>query len=123
MKEIQEEENQPVFIYSTFPEIEEAERVSRSLVNENLAACANIFPGMISIYNWNDEIRKDGEVAVFFKTRKGLAVTLIGEIEKLHSYDVPAIVELPISNSSKPYCDWIIAMTAGRIVPPVAGGQ
>jgi periplasmic divalent cation tolerance protein len=64
-----ENADRPVLIYATFPTLEEAKRVGSTLVSQRLAACVNVFPGMISIYQWKGAQAEDNEVAMIIKTR------------------------------------------------------
>ncbi|MBZ0217014.1 MAG: divalent-cation tolerance protein CutA [Fimbriimonadaceae bacterium] len=115
MGELQEQENRTILVYATFPELAEAEEISRKLVDEKLIACANIFPGMISIYRWNEVVERGSEVVAIFKTRQALSGSVITRIEQLHTYDVPAIIVLPVSGGSESYRRWIDQMTGGEI--------
>jgi periplasmic divalent cation tolerance protein len=96
-----------VTVYATFGNAEEAEWIARTLVEERLAACANILGGCRSIYRWQEEIQQDEEVAAVFKTRADAAERLIARLGELHSYDVPAAVVWPIANALAPYAQWV----------------
>ena len=76
-------------IYAVFANAEEAERIARTVVDERLAACANILGPMRSIYRWKGKIETADEVAAIFKTHHWRADALIARIAELHSYDVP----------------------------------
>ncbi|HEX8062698.1 MAG TPA: divalent-cation tolerance protein CutA [Allosphingosinicella sp.] len=102
-----------VTVYTTFPSEEEALRVARILVEERLAACANILGACRSIYRWQGEVEEAEEVAALFKTRAGLAETLIGRLCELHSYDVPAAAVWPVDRSNPAYRAWVEAETLG----------
>ena len=103
-----------VTIYSTFPNEEEAARITRLLVEERLAACANILGPCRSIYRWQGKIEDGGEVAALFKTKQGLAERLIARLAELHSYDVPAAVAWPIVTGLPAYLAWIDEETNQR---------
>jgi periplasmic divalent cation tolerance protein len=96
-----------VTVYATFPTEEEARRIGRTLVEERLAACANILGPCQSIYRWHGAIEEAQEVAALFKTRADLADALIARLAELHSYDVPAAVAWPIPNALDSYADWV----------------
>ncbi len=100
-----------VTVYATFPSDEEARRIARILVEERLAACANILGGCHSIYRWQGEIEESEEVAALFKTRAERAEALIERLAELHGYDVPAAVVWPIVNASGDYESWVSAET------------
>ena len=103
----------PVLIYSTFPNLDEAKCVADALVSARLAACVNVFPGMISIYEWKGARQADEEVAMIVKTRAGLTEQIMAEVKRLHPYDVPALLVLPTAGGSEDYCAWIVNETQG----------
>ena len=107
------ENNKPVFIYSTFPSVAEAERIGGALVDRGLAACVNILPGMTAIYVWEGKRQSDTEAAMIIKTRASLADTVIAETRSLHPYSNPALVVLPIAGGSADFLAWITTQTAG----------
>jgi periplasmic divalent cation tolerance protein len=104
--------DKPVLIYSTCSSAEEAERIGGSLVDRGLAACVNIFPGMTSIYIWEGKRERGSEAAMLIKTRASLAERAIAEARKLHSYNNPAFLVLPISGGSEDFLRWIAEQTA-----------
>jgi periplasmic divalent cation tolerance protein len=101
-----------VTVFATFASDEEAGRISRTLVEERLAACANILGGCRSIYRWEGKIEEGGEVAALFKTRAGRADDLIARLGELHSYAVPAAVVWPIEGVHPAYAAWVESETA-----------
>ena len=96
-----------VSVYCLFANAEEAERIGRIAVEERLAACINILPGVRSIYRWQDAIESAEEVAAIFKTSNNKADALITRIAGLHSYDVPCIASWPIDKILGSYADWV----------------
>ncbi|MET1111228.1 MAG: divalent-cation tolerance protein CutA [Allosphingosinicella sp.] len=102
-----------VTVYATFASDEEARRIARTLVEERLAACANILGACRSLYRWQGAIEESEEVAALFKTRAGLAEALIARLAGLHSYDVPAAVVWPIAGALEGYGQWVRAETSG----------
>jgi periplasmic divalent cation tolerance protein len=101
-----------VTVYATFASAEEAHRIARILVEERLAACANLLGGCHSIYRWQGVIEEAEEVAALFKTQAGKAGSLIARLAELHSYDVPAAVVWPIADALDSYAGWIRSETA-----------
>jgi periplasmic divalent cation tolerance protein len=101
-----------VTVYATFPTEEEARRIARMLVEERLAACANILGPCHSIYRWQGAVEEAGEIAALFKTRADRADALIARLAGLHSYDVPAAVVWPISNALEGYGRWVAENSA-----------
>ncbi len=104
--------NRMVMIYTTCETPEEAKSIAHELVKQKLAACANIFPGMIAVFEWEGATEEGGETAMFVKTRAGLADKVSDEIKRLHSYDVPAVAVLEVSGGNKAFLDWIAEETA-----------
>jgi len=98
-----------VSVYATFASEEEARRIARRLVEERLAACANILVPCISIYRWQGRIEEAAEVPAIFKTRADAAERLVERIAELHSYDVPAAVVWPIAAAIPDYARWVVA--------------
>jgi periplasmic divalent cation tolerance protein len=100
-----------VSVYATFADSEEAARIARTLVEERLAACANILGPIRSIYRWQGRIEETDEVAALFKTRADSADRLIARLAELHSYEVPAAMVFPIVNVLPDYAAWVEAET------------
>lgn len=106
-----QENDKAVLIYSTFPSPEAAETVGAALVDAALAACVNIIPGMISIYNWNGARHRDAETVMIIKTRSELAGPVLAETRRLHPYENPALLVVPVSGGSDQYLAWIAEQT------------
>ncbi len=105
-------DDRPVLVYTTFPALEDAKRVGDALVAARLAACVNMFPGMISIFEWEGAREEASEVAMIIKTRASLAQAVMKEIKRLHPYELPALLVLPTEGGSAAYCGWIASQTA-----------
>lgn len=106
-------DDRPVLIYTTFPSLEEAKRVGDALVAARLAACVNMFPGMISIFEWKGAREVADEVAMIIKTRGGLTEAVLTETKRLHPYELPALLVLPTEGGSAEYWGWILKETGG----------
>jgi periplasmic divalent cation tolerance protein len=102
-----------VTVYATFGNEEEALRIGRMVVEEGLAACANLLGPCHSIYRWQGRIEESDEVAALFKTAGGRAEALVARIGELHSYAVPAAVIWPIEGGLEAYRDWVLAESGG----------
>jgi periplasmic divalent cation tolerance protein len=96
-----------VTVYATFADAAEAERVARILVDERLAACANLLGPCRSIYRWEGKVEQADEVAALFKARADKAEALLARIDALHSYAVPCAVVWPIAAALPAYGDWV----------------
>jgi periplasmic divalent cation tolerance protein len=100
-----------VFVYTTYPSMDEAERAGRALVERRLAACVNILPGMVSHYWWRGMIERGEEVVMIIKTRASLAERVRAAVKELHSYTTPAVLVIPIETVDPDYHDWIVGET------------
>jgi periplasmic divalent cation tolerance protein len=85
----------------------EARKIGRAVVEKELAACANIVAGVESIYRWKGKVEQAREVLVVMKTSATRLRELEREVKRLHSYDVPEFIALPIVAGSKEYLKWI----------------
>ena len=94
-------------VYITAPDVLTATAIARAVVEERLAACANVLPGATSIYSWQGEVHEDAEVIVFLKTRAELFERLQRRVTELHPYDVPCVLQLPITDGAPAYLAWI----------------
>jgi periplasmic divalent cation tolerance protein len=88
------------FLYSTWPDKESATRGARALIDERLAACANILGGMTAIYCWENKVETADEVVMIIKTTRGAAPVAIARLLELHPYAVPVIAHLPVEGDS-----------------------
>ena len=107
-------EDRVVLIYTTFPTLDDAKRIGDALVAARLAACVNLFPGMISIFEWKGAREEASEVAMIIKTRSALADQVLAETKRLHPYELPALLVLPAEGGSAEYCGWIVSETGGE---------
>lgn len=98
-----------VLVYVTASSHDQALELSRTVVAERLAACANILGAMTSVYRWEGAVRQDSEVALLLKTEKDLVDSLVARIKDLHTYDCPCIVALDISGGNPAFLNWIAA--------------
>lgn len=93
-------------VISTFPDSNSARRIGTLLVEANLAACVNIFPGEIeSIYGWKGKIETGNEVMAFIKTSR--YAELEAKLSELHPYEVPEIIAVDIVNGLPSYLAWL----------------
>ncbi len=103
--------NEHCVIFITAGSKEEAEKLSRGLVEEKLAFCVNTVPGIQSTYHWEGKIHVDAEILLIVKTRQDKYDALETWVKKNHSYDVPEIIALPILKGLPDYLkgidDWV----------------
>ncbi|MFA5041353.1 MAG: divalent-cation tolerance protein CutA [Bdellovibrionales bacterium] len=94
-------------VYMTAASREEAEKIALALVEEKLVACANIFPGVLSVYRWEGKVERANECAIIAKTTTNKFDALSQRVKELHSYECPCVVALPIVAGSDEYLEWI----------------
>ncbi len=86
---------------------DEAARIGTVLVEERLAACVNIIPGVQSLFYWEGKARDEREALLIVKSRLPLFERLMARVKSIHSYTVPEIIALPIIGGSREYLDWL----------------
>ncbi|MFZ5861693.1 MAG: divalent-cation tolerance protein CutA [Nitrospirota bacterium] len=91
----------------TFPSQDEARRIAGALVEEHLAACVNLVPGVRSLFIWEGARQDETEVLAVVKTSRARFDRLAARVKSLHSYSTPEIIGLPIVTGSAPYLDWV----------------
>ncbi|HUX78893.1 MAG TPA: divalent-cation tolerance protein CutA [Alphaproteobacteria bacterium] len=94
-------------LYTTFPNEEEAVRISRDLLEKRLIACANILGETKSLYFWAEKLEESKEISVFLKTTRENIFEVIKTLQSLHSYETPAILEIPVEFGSEPFLNWV----------------
>lgn len=96
-----------LIVFSTFPNEQDAARITRVLVEERLIACANLLPGARSIYHWKGAIADEREVVALMKTRKQDWPALMSRLHELHPYDTPECVAVRIASGAPRYMAWL----------------
>ncbi len=95
------------------PDAATGEHLGRALVQERLAACANIVPGVVSLYRWQGELRRETEVLMVVKTTQEQVEAVCARVVELHPYDVPEVLALTVDAGHTPYLDWVRAEAVG----------
>jgi periplasmic divalent cation tolerance protein len=103
-----------VFVYITCPDTDVATQLARGSVQARLAACANIMPGMTSVYEWNGSLQTEQETVLILKTRSSLADALTEWVSSRHPYTVPCILQIPVSAGNELYLSWLSDQTGDR---------
>ncbi|MGH9779394.1 MAG: divalent-cation tolerance protein CutA [Candidatus Acidiferrales bacterium] len=109
-----------VVVLVTCSSAEEAGRIARALVEERLAACVNVSSPIRSVYRWQGKLADDEEVLLVIKTTRELFDSLRRAVEKLHSYQVPEVICLPVIDGAPNYLNWIGASVAPESEPEPA---
>ena len=104
---LRENEMDKIVVLITSLSKEEAEAIGHFLVERRLAACANLLPGITSIFSWEGKICTEREFLLILKSKRSLFEKLKVEVKKLHSYSVPEIIALPIVAGSEEYLNWL----------------
>jgi periplasmic divalent cation tolerance protein len=105
----------PVVVLSALGAPPDAERIARALVEERLAACVNIVPGVVSIYRWKGNVEREPELMLVIKTLAQQVDALKKRLLELHPYELPEVVVIPIVGGHGAYLEWI----AQQVQPPL----
>lgn len=100
-----------IVIFVTASSTDEARKIGQTLVEEDRVACCNIVQSVESIFKWEGKLQVEREVLIICKTREDLFDTVEKRIKQLHSYQVPEIIAVPITQGSKGYLDWVTKET------------
>jgi periplasmic divalent cation tolerance protein len=100
-------QNKYITVLMTSPDREEAKKIAGILLEDRRAACVSIWPKGESYFWWEGKIDREEEFLIIAKTREELLPDLIETVKKIHSYDLPEIIALPITGGSRDYLDWL----------------
>lgn len=96
-----------IVLFNTCDSPEEATRIAHQLVEQRLAACVNIVPGVRSVYRWKGQVEETSELLLIIKSSRELLPKLRAELQRMHSYEVPELVALSIVDGSPAYLEWM----------------
>ena len=96
-----------ILVLTTLPSSDAAVELAKSVVQERLAACANLLPAVRSIYLWQGKLQDENEVLVLLKTRQDQFERLKARILELHPYEVPEVLSVPVEQAHAAYREWI----------------
>ena len=96
-----------IVVLVTTPSPERAAEIARALVEERLAACGNVVPGLRSIYRWEGKVQDEEEALLLLKTTRARFEALRARVLALHPYEVPEVIALPVEAGSARYLAWI----------------
>ena len=94
-------------VLSTLPDDERAAAIARALVDDGVAACVNLVPGVRSIYRWDGAVADDREQLAIIKTRRDRVDALVARLRELHPYQVPEAIVVPVAGGHLPYVAWV----------------
>jgi periplasmic divalent cation tolerance protein len=112
-------ENNVLLVFSTFADEASAGRAGRRLVEERLAACVNLQPGIRSIYRWQGTLQEDTECLLIAKTSQARVDALTERLAQMHDYELPEVVAVPVTAGLNGYLRWV----ADECVAPDAGAR
>jgi periplasmic divalent cation tolerance protein len=92
---------------TTCPNAEVADSIASALVEERLAACVNILPGALSVYEWQGKIEREQELVLLIKSTSDRLSALEGRLQALHPYELPEFIVVPVVGGLAPYLSWI----------------
>jgi periplasmic divalent cation tolerance protein len=101
-------------VLTTVPDETVARELVETLVRERHAACGNIIPGIASIYWWHGAVQHGDEVVIFLKTARAQTAALLERARRIHPYDVPELIVLPVRTGNPSYLDWVVREASGR---------
>ncbi|KPD23057.1 divalent-cation tolerance protein CutA [Idiomarina zobellii] len=93
--------------YCTTDSQSSANELAASIVEQQLAACVNIIPGITSVYHWNNEIQHDQEWLLLIKTTDDMSKALKEAIMKIHPYDSPELISVDVTDGLPDYLQWV----------------
>jgi periplasmic divalent cation tolerance protein len=95
----------------TCPDLASAQRVAEALVDERLAACVQVLPGVRSTYRWHGNVERADEVLLLIKTTSERLETLAERVRALHPYELPELLAVEAAGGLPDYLDWVAAQT------------
>src|ERR1039458_4291618 len=98
-----------IVVFSACANQEDAEKLARLLVEQRLAACVNVVPGIRSYYRWKGAVEAGSECLLIVKSSRDLFAALAAALEKAHSYEVPEAIAIPIVDGAANYLNWLDA--------------
>lgn len=103
--------HEAILVLCTAPDADVAADLGKRLVDDKLAACVNMIPGLRSFFFWDGKVQDENEVQLLIKTRRPLLSAVEAAIGKHHPYDVPEILAIDVADGSRAYLEWLVAQT------------
>ncbi len=101
-------------VYVTAGSEEEARKLARQVVEERLAACANVYPGITSYYWWEGKLQEDREASLIFKTSAEKVEKLVERVKELHTYSCPCVLAWPVEKGYRAFISWVLEETQNK---------
>ncbi len=96
-----------IVVLCTCSTAEEARRIAGEIIAKRLAACVNLLPGVTSVYHWKGDVEENREILMMIKSSRPLFEKLRSEIARMHSYELPEVIAIPVVDGSEPYLEWM----------------
>lgn len=96
-----------VMVFNTCPDEATARRIATALVDEGLAACVNVLPGLTSVYRWHGKTETASEWLLLIKCRHAAYEPLERRLRALHPYELPEIIAVPVATGEAAYLAWL----------------
>ena len=100
-----------VILLTTIGATADVEPLARALVEERLAACVNVLPGLRSVYRWQGAIQREDEVLLLIKTTRAQVEPLTARVASLHPHELPELVAVEVAGGLAAYLDWVEEQT------------
>lgn len=96
-----------LLVYCTCPDRHSAETIARHLVEQRLAACVNLVPGVHSVYRWRGNVEESEELMLVIKARESALTEVEAAVAALHPYELPELLAVPVTGGAEPYLTWL----------------
>jgi periplasmic divalent cation tolerance protein len=106
--------NEVLLVLTNLPDRAAAERIADSLVTQGVAACVNVLAECASVYRWQGKVEHASEVTLLIKTSRAAYPQLESALRKLHPYELPEIIALPVSAGLPEYLNWVAQETSPK---------
>ena len=103
--------NEVLLVLTNLPDREAAERLASTLIEEKAAACVNILGACTSVYRWQGAVENAEEIPLLIKTTSARYAALEATIRRLHPYELPEIIAVPLAQGLPDYLDWVASET------------
>ena len=107
-------ETEVLAVITNVPDRATAERIAEELVTVGVAACVNILAECASVYRWQGKLEHASEVPLLIKTTRAAYPRLEEELRKLHPYELPEIIALPVTAGLPGYLSWVVSESTGK---------
>ena len=104
--------HEALLVFTNAPDREVAERIAQALVEKRLAACVNVLAACTSVYRWQGAVERTEEIPLLIKTRAARFPEVEATIRRLHPYELPEVVAVPVTQGLPEYLDWVAEETA-----------